>query len=197
MKIIVGCEESQIVTLKMRNKGHEAYSCDLQATSGFYPEWHIQEDILKVIEWEVWDMLIVFPPCTHLCNSGNRWNQQRIESGKQAEAIKFVKDLARADIKRIAIENPVGILSNVWRQPDQIIQPWQFGHGEQKTTCLWLKNLPKLKPTNIVTGREQRIWKMPPGEDRAKMRSKTYNGIAEAMAEQWSKNEFWEQLTII
>ena len=134
-----------------------------------------------------WDMIIAFPPCTHLAVSGARWFEEKRKDGRQQEAIYLFMHLAFAQCPRIAIENPVGIMSTVWRKPDQIIQPWQFGHGETKATCLWLRGLPLLQPTNIVEGREQRIWKMPPGKDRGKLRSKTYQGIADAMAEQWGK----------
>ncbi|AXH76570.1 MAG: hypothetical protein [Microviridae sp.] len=189
MKILVGCEESQIVTLKLRNLGHEAYSCDIKETTGMYEDWHIKNDIREVMN-KGWDMMIAFPPCTHIANSGNRWKKEKREQGLIEEAIKFVKHIAAAEIKMIAIENPIGELSTAWRKPDQIIHPWQFGHGEIKPTCLWLKNLPKLKPTNIVEGREEIIHKMPPSEERATLRSKTYNGIAEAMAEQWTKKQY-------
>lgn len=131
-------------------------------------------------------MILAFPPCTHLAVSGARWFEQKRKDGRQQKAINFFMEFANADCSRIVIENPVGIMSTVWRKPDQIIQPWQFGHGETKKTCLWLKGLPLLKPTNIVIGREQRIWKMPPSKDRGKLRSKTYKGIAEAMAKQWT-----------
>ena len=131
-------------------------------------------------------MIIAFPPCTDLAISGARWFEQKRADGRQQRSIQFFLTFAQADCERIAIENPVGIMSSEFRKPDQIIQPWQFGHGETKATCLWLKGLPKLKPTDIVEGREHRIWRMPPGPDRAKQRSKTFPGIAKAMAEQWS-----------
>jgi len=186
MAILVACEESQAVTIELRKLGHEAYSCDLEECSGGHPEWHIQDDVLKYLD-ERWDMMIAFPPCTHLAVSGARWFAQKRADGRQQKAIDFFMKLANAPIHRIAIENPISIMSTVWRKPDQIIQPWQFGHGETKATCLWLKNLPLLRPTKIVSGREPRIWKMPPSKDRAKLRSKTYLGIAKAMAEQWGK----------
>ena len=132
-----------------------------------------------------WDLMIAHPPCTHLAVSGSRWFEAKRASGEQQAAIEFFLALARAPIPRIAIENPVCIMSSVWRQPDQIIQPWQYGHGETKATCLWLKGLPHLVPTNIVPGREARIHRMPPSEDRGKLRSVTYEGIAAAMADQW------------
>ena len=132
-----------------------------------------------------WDMILAFPPCTHLAVSGARHFAEKRADGRQQAAIDFFMMFANADCPRIAIENPVGIMSTQYRKPDQIIQPWQFGHGETKKTCLWLKGLPPLHPTDIVDGREQRIWRMPPGPERAKMRSKTFPGIARAMAEQW------------
>jgi len=183
LNILVGCEFSQIVTKAFRAKGHEAYSCDVIPAEGGHSEWHIQDDVLKHLD-EGWDMGIFFPPCTHLAVSGARWfkNKQK----EQTSAITFFMKLFCSDIKKIAIENPIGIMSTYCRKPDQIIQPWMFGHGETKATCLWLKGLPLLKPTNIVEGREHRIHKMPPSKDRGKLRSITYQGFAEAMADQWS-----------
>lgn len=133
-----------------------------------------------------WDMVLAFPPCTHLAVSGARYFEEKRRDGRQQAAIEFFMKFANCDCPRIAIENPVGIMSTQYRKPDQIIQPWQFGHGETKATCLWLKGLPPLVPTDIVDGREQRVWRMPPGPDRAKMRARTYKGIARAMAEQWA-----------
>ena len=185
MKVLVACEESQAVTIEMRKLGHEAYSCDIEPCSGGHPEWHLQVDALELLKMK-WDMIIAFPPCTHLAVSGARYFEEKRKDGRQGEAIDFFMKFAAANCPKIAIENPIGIMSTHWRKPDQIIQPWQYGHGETKATCLWLKGLPKLKPTNIVNGREHRIWKMPPGKDRAKMRSKTFPGIAKAMAEQWA-----------
>ena len=185
MKILVACEESQAVTIEMRRLGHEAYSCDIEPCSGGHPEWHLQVDGLELLKMK-WDMILAFPPCTHLAVSGARYFEQKRKDGRQQAAIDFFMRFANADCPKIAIENPVGIMSSVWRKPDQIIQPWQFGHGETKKTCLWLKGIPLLVPTNIVDGREQRIWKMPPSEDRAKNRAKTFPGIARAMAEQWA-----------
>ena len=185
MKILVACEESQAVTSEMRRLGHEAYSCDIEPCSGGHPEWHLQVDALELLKMK-WDMILAFPPCTHLAVSGARYFEQKRKDGRQQAAIDFFMRFANADCPKIAIENPVGIMSSVWRKPDQIIQPWQFGHGETKKTCLWLKGIPLLVPTNIVDGREQRIWKMPPSEDRAKNRAKTFPGIARAMAEQWA-----------
>lgn len=185
MKILVACEESQAVTIELRRLGHEAYSCDIIPCSGGHPEWHIQQDVIPLLT-QKWDMILAFPPCTHLAVSGAKWFAAKRADGRQQNAIDFFMQFANSDCPRIAIENPVGIMSTVWRKPDQIIQPWQFGHGETKKTCLWLKGLPPLVPTNIVDGREQRIWKMPPSEDRAKNRAKTFPGIAKAMAEQWA-----------
>lgn len=182
MRILIACEESQTVCKAFRAKGHEAYSCDIMPCSGGHPEWHIQDDVLKHLN-NGWDMMIAHPPCTHLAVSGARWFKDKQK--EQAEALKFVRKLLDTPIEKITLENPVSIISSRIRKPDQIIQPWQFGHGETKATCLWLKNLPLLKPTNIVEGRENRIHRMPPSEDRARLRSKTYEGIAQAMADQW------------
>lgn len=185
MKVLVACEESQVVCKAFREKGHEAYSCDILQTSGQNTEWHIRRDVTKIIDGSMtnanWDMIIAFPPCTDLSVSGARWFKDK----NQQPAIDFFMLFANHPCERIAIENPIGIMSTKFRKPDQIIQPWQFGHGETKATCLWLKGLPKLQPTDIVEGREGRVWKMAPGPNRAKMRSKTYEGIAKAMAEQW------------
>ena len=185
MKILIACEESQAVTIELRKLGHEAYSCDIQECSGGHPEWHLQCDALELLKMR-WDMVIAFPPCTDLAVSGARWFPEKIKNGSQQRSIEFFMKFANCECDKIAIENPIGIMSSVWRKPDQIVQPWMFGHGETKATCLWLKNLPTLKPTNIVSGREPKVWKMAPGPDRAKMRAKTYTGIARAMAEQWA-----------
>lgn len=185
MKILVACEESQVVTTEFRKLGFEAYSCDIIECSGGHPEWHIQDDVTNVLDKD-WDCVIAFPPCTHLSSSGARYWAEKRKDGRQQEAVNFFLQFVGVS-KYWAIENPIGFMSTVFRKPDQIIQPWQFGHGETKSTCLWLGNLPKLAPTNIVEGREQRIWKMPPSKDRAKLRSKTYSGIAKAMATQWGK----------
>lgn len=184
MRILVACEESQAVCKAFRAKGHEAYSCDIIPCSGGHPEWHLQQDVTPLLQ-QHWDMIIAFPPCTDLAVSGARYFAEKQRDGRQQRSIDFFMQFAGANCEKIAIENPIGIMSSRWRKPDQIIQPWQFGHGETKATCLWLKGLPKLVPTDIVEGREQRIWKMPPSADRAKLRSKTYKGIADAMAEQW------------
>lgn len=192
MKILVACEESQEVTKRLRALGHEAYSNDIIECSGGHPEWHLQQDTLELLD-QKWDMIIAFPPCTYLTVSGNRWfnidryGEKAIKRHEdRKKAVEFFMAIANADCPRIAIENPIGHMSTAWRKPDQVIHPWQFGHGERKATCLWLKGLPKLTPTKIVEGREQRIWKLPPSKDRAKIRSKTFSGIAEAMANQWT-----------
>lgn len=189
MKILVGCEESQTVCKAFRAKDHEAYSCDILPCSGGHPEWHIQDNVMNVLRHDIvrpeWDMVIAFPPCTHLSVSGARWFPDKRKSGVQQEAVAFFEFFTHLRTHHVAIENPIGIMSTLYRKPDQIVQPWQFGHGETKATCLWLHNLPLLKPTNIVEGREGRIWKMTPGPERSKLRSKTYSGIAAAMADQW------------
>ncbi len=185
-KILVACEESQVVTKALRWNGFEAYSCDILPCSGHCPQWHLQQDVMPLLN-KGWDMIIAFPPCTHLAVSGARWFPEKRKDGRQQAAINFFMQFASADCEYIAIENPIGIMSTVYHKPDQIIQPWQFGHGETKATCLWLKGLPKLMPTDIVSGRNQRIWKMPPSRDRSILRSKTFSGIAEAMAEQWGR----------
>jgi len=182
MRALIACEESQAVTIEFRRVGIQAYSCDILPCSGGYPEWHLQCDVREVLK-DNWDLVIAFPPCTHLASSGARWFESKRADGRQQAAIEFFMLFTQLD--RFAIENPVGIMSTIYRKPDQIIQPWQFGHGETKATCLWLKGLPKLIPTNIVSGRENRIWRMPPSPERSKLRSKTYLGIAQAMAEQW------------
>lgn len=184
MSVLVACEESQAVTIELRKLDIEAFSCDLFPASGGHPEWHIQEDVTGLLV-QGWEMIIAFPPCDHLAVSGARWFEEKRRDGRQQAGIDFFMQFANAPCKRIAIENPIGIMSTQWRKPDQIIQPWQFGHGETKATCLWLKNLPPLTPTELVDGREQRVWKMPPSKDRAMLRSRTYPGIARAMAEQW------------
>lgn len=188
MKVLVACEESQAVTLELRRLGHEAYSCDLIPCGGGHPEWHLQVDALELLKIQ-WDMILAFPPCTHLCSSGQHWFYRGLKDPiLREQGAEFFMQFVNANCPKIAIENPVGVMSTRYRKPDQIIQPWQFGHGETKKTCLWLKGLPLLKPTNIVDGREPRVWKMPPGPERAKMRSRTYPGIAKAMAEQWAGN---------
>ena len=183
MRVLVACEYSGRVRNAFRARGHDAWSCDLLDAEDNNPH-HIKGDALEVIG-RGWDLLIAHPPCTHLAVSGARHFEAKKADGRQAEAVDFFLALARAPIARIAIENPVCIMSSIWRKPDQTIQPWQFGHGETKATCLWLKGLPHLVPTNIVSGRHPRVHLMSPGPDRWKERSRTYEGIAEAMAEQW------------
>lgn len=186
LKVLVACEFSGKVRDAFRKHRHEAYSCDLlESEKNIY---HFQDDIFNILKQKYlgpWDLMICFPPCTHLCVSGARWFKDKKK--EQAEAIKFVEKLWNTDIPKIAIENPIGVLSTKSKlgKPAQIIQPWMFGHGETKATCLWVKGLPLLKPTNIVKGREARIHKMAPSKDRSLLRSITYDGIAEAMAEQW------------
>ena len=179
---MVGCEFSGVVREAFRKRGHDAWSCDLLPTEDGSP-FHIQGDVRKQLVKGAWDLGIFFPPCTHICVSGARWFVQKQE--EQQDALDFVSRLMLSPIEKIAIENPIGVISSKIRKPDQIVQPWQFGHGETKATCLWLKNLPKLRPTNVVEGREQRIFKMPPSPNRGMERSRTYQGIAEAMAAQW------------
>jgi len=183
--VLIGCEYSGTVRDAFRSWGHNALSVDLlpSETEGN----HIEGDILDVIKTEKWDLLIAFPPCTHLAVSGARWFPEKRADGRQQAALQFVRDLMSAPIPRIAIENPISIISSQIRKPDQIIQPWQYGHGETKSTCLWLQNLPVLTPTEIVAGREQRIWKLGPSPTRAMERSRTYQGIADAMAKQWGQ----------
>ena len=184
-RVLVACEESQAVTIEFRNLGIQAYSCDIEPCSGGCPEWHIQEDVIPLLE-NPWSAILAFPDCSHLAVSGARWFKEKQADGRQQAGIDFFMRIANVDCPLIAIENPIGIMSTKWRKPNQIIQPWQFGHGETKATCLWLKGLPPLVPTDIVEGREQRVWKMAPGPDRKRLRSKTYKGIAKAMADQWA-----------
>ena len=221
MKILIACEESQAVTIEMRRLGHEAYSCDLQECSGGHPEWHIMQDVLPLLNGRCkfetmngqtheingrWDMIIAFPSCTYLTVTGNRWlnvekyGEKAIQRWKDREkAIEFFMSFANANCDKIAIENPIGVMSTHYRKPDQIIHPYMFGDAERKATCLWLKGLPKLQETKLVvpavitykngTGTDSR-WHMEtlglPEEERAKIRSKTFPGVARAMAEQWA-----------
>lgn len=220
MKVLVACEESQRVCIVFREKGYEAYSCDIQECSGGHPEWHILGDVLPILNGSTkfitqdgtlheisgkWDMIIAHPPCTYLTVTGNRWfniekyGKKAIKRYEQRkEAICFFLEIANSDCDKIAIENPIGIMSTVWEKPTQIIQPFMFGEPFEKRTCLWLKNLPNLKPTKIVTPPERikfdsgktmpawyaRLWHLPK-EERERERSKTFIGIARAMAEQW------------
>lgn len=223
MKILVACEESQAVTIELRNLGHEAYSCDLIDCSGGHPEWHIRWDALALINGNCsfvtcdgtlhkidgkWDMIIAFPPCTYLTVTGNRWFDVERYGEKAAqrhkdreEAIRFFMAFANADCDKIAIENPIGVMSTEYRKPNQVVHPYMFGDPERKGTCLWLKGLPELKPTNIVepnvvvykNGKgTDSPWHMNtiglPKDERAKLRSKTFPGIAKAMADQWAGN---------
>lgn len=215
LSILVGCEESQAVCIELRKLGHEAFSCDLQECSGGHPEWHLQMDVFEAIKLKRWDAAIFFPDCTYLTNTANKWykDQPKRKSGAlvgserreaRRKAINFAIRLFNCEIPKIAMENPIGILSTEFRKPNQIVQPFQFGHAERKSTCLWLKGLPKLKPTNVVepvvyvaAGKNyspthynskrslNRLDCLPPGKERSKLRSKTYPGIAKAMAVQW------------
>ena len=180
MRVLIACEFSGTVRDAFRRLGHDALSCDLLPTEA--PGPHHQGDVRDVLG-DGWDLMGAHPPCTHLAVSGARWFKDK--RAEQAEALAFVRLLMDAPIERIAIENPVSVISTRIRKPEQIVHPWQFGHGERKATCLWLKGLQSLVPTNIVEGREARIHRMPPGPDRWKKRSLTYQGIADAMAEQW------------
>ena len=181
MRILIACEYSGTVRDAFISAGHDAVSCDLLPSES--PGPHYQGDVTDILN-DGFDMMVAHPPCTHLAVSGARWFKDKVK--QQREALDFVRLLMDSPIPRICIENPVSIISSRIRKPDQVIQPWMFGHGETKATCLWLKGLPKLTPTNIVEGREQRIHKMPPSPDRWKERSRTYAGIAAAMAQQWS-----------
>ena len=182
MRVLVACEYSGRVRDAFIARGHDAISCDLLPTEALGP--HYQGDVMDIIG-DGFDLMIAHPPCTHLAVSGARHFAAKRASGVQQQALDFVRALLNAPITQIALENPVSIISSAIRKPDQIIQPWQFGHGETKATCLWLKGLRPLVPTNIVSGREARVHRMPPSADRWKLRSTTYAGIASAMAEQW------------
>ena len=181
MKWLIACEESGRVRDALLARGHDAISCDLLPTSS--PGPHLQADV-TTLDLSTYDGLIAFPPCTYLAVSGNRWYAGTPERESGLELVRWFMD---APVDRIAIENPIGVISSRIRRPDQVIQPWMFGHGETKATCLWLKNLWPLVPTNVVEGREQRVWKMPPSPTRSMERSRTYTGIAQAMAEQWAR----------
>lgn len=180
MKVLVACEFSGTVREAFKKRGHDSWSCDFLDTET--PGNHIKDNVLNHLE-DNWDLMIAHPPCTYLAVSGARWFKQRRQ--EQEKALDFVRELMDARIYAICIENPISVISTQIRKPNQIIQPWMFGHGETKATCLWLKNLPRLKPTNIVNGRTQRCWFESPGKDRWQRRSRTYEGIAEAMATQW------------
>lgn len=185
LRVLVACEYSGRVREAFRALGHDAWSCDLLPSEDTSP-FHYQHDVTGILR-HGWDIMVAHPPCTHLAVSGARHFAEKIADGRQGEALDFVRALMDAPIPRIAIENPISIISSKVRKPDQIIQPWQFGHGETKATCLWLKGLPKLQPTSIVEGREARVHRMAPSPDRWKERSRTYTGIAQAMASQWSR----------
>lgn len=193
MRVLVACEESQAVTKELRRLGHEAFSCDIEPCSGGHPEWHLQEDVTPLLK-QRWDMIIAFPPCTHLAVSGAAWFEQKRKDGRQQAAIDFFMLFVNAECERIAIENPVGIMSTIYKKPSQIVQPYEYGHMEQKKTCLWLKGLPLLQPTSNVyaqmmelpKNKRERLHYLPPSPERAKLRSKTFPGIAKAMAEQWA-----------
>jgi len=211
MRILVACEESQRVCIEFRRLGHEAYSCDIQPCSGGHEEWHIQDDVLLLLNGNCefltddgavhkiagsWDMIIAFPPCTHLSSSGAKHFDKKRRDGRQQQGVDFFMRFVNADCERIAIENPVGIMSTKYKKPDQIVHPWMFGDAFEKKTCLWLKNLKKLDPTKIVDppprhitsgGKSLPEWYSKGGRDRQKNRSKTFPGIAKAMAEQWGK----------
>ena len=206
MKILVACEESQAVTKELRKLGHQAFSCDILSCSGGHPEWHIQGDVIEQLD-KGWDMLIAFPPCTHLAVSGARHFAKKIADGRQQQGIDFFMKMVNAPIPKKAIENPIGIMSTKYRKPNQIIQPWEYGDKAQKSTCLWLEGLPNLIPTNIVEKGEfvefvskkgvkkrQPKWyfdalkKAKTPQERSTLRSKTFPGIAKAMATQWTKN---------
>ena len=225
MNVLVACEESQSVCIAFRERGHRAFSCDIQECSGGHPEWHIQGDVLPLLDGNCtfqtadththtqrgrWNLIIAFPPCTHLAVSGARWFPEKQKDFRQQKAVAFFMHFVLANCDRIAVENPIGIMSNIYRKPDQIIQPYEFGHPIRKATCLWLKNLPRLKPTQTVetkldehgfsiggvlryaTDENGKIisWNDP---RTAKERSKTFPGIARAMAEQWGNLDAWEE----
>ncbi len=185
MRVLVACEYSGRVRDAFRRRGHDAWSCDLLECEA-NPSWHYQAPVEEVLG-KGWDLMIAHPPCTHLAVSGSRHFHRK--QREQADALDFVRLLMNAPIPRWCIENPVSIISSAIRQPDQVIQPWQFGHGETKATCLWLQNLPRLRSTDVVEGREPRVHMMPPGPNRWKERSRTFEGIAEAMGDQWGARE--------
>lgn len=182
MNVLVACEFSGVVRDAFTKRGHNAWSCDLLDTE--IPGNHYKGNIFDILYDNKWDLIIAHPPCTDLSVSGARWFEEKRKDGRQQKSVEFFMKFTELKCKW-AIENPIGVMSNLYRKPDQIIQPWMFGHGETKATCLWLQGLPRLKSTNIVDGREQKIWKMSPSDHRGKDRSRTYDGIAKAMAEQW------------
>lgn len=180
-RCLIACEFSGVVRNGFAAQGWDAWSCDLLPSET--PGNHLQCDVREALACYPWDLLLAFPPCTHLAVSGARWFKDK--QAEQAQALEFVRMLLNAPVYRICLENPIGVISTHIRKPSQIIQPWQFGEPFQKATCLWLKNLPLLKPTNIISERKQQCWLEPPSPDRWKKRSKTYQGIANAMAAQW------------
>lgn len=182
MRVLVACEFSGVVRDAFHALGHNAWSCDLLSSEGVHTNYHYRCDVRKVIDQD-WELMIAHPPCTHLAVSGARWFKDKVQ--EQAAALEFVRQLLDAPVERICLENPVSVISSKIRKPDQIIHPWMFGHGEVKATCLWLKGLPPLAPTMVVPGREPKVWKMAPSPTRWKDRSRTYPGIAAAMAAQW------------
>ena len=184
MRVLVACEFSGRVRDAFIARGHDAWSCDLLDGEGEHADKHIKGDVLDVME-DGWDLMIAHPPCTHLAVSGARWFKEKRADGRQQAALEFVRQLMDAPVAKICVENPVSVISTYIRKPDQIVQPWQFGHGEVKATCFWLEGLEPLTPTNVVDGREPAVHRMPPSEDRWKKRSLTYRGIAQAMADQW------------
>jgi site-specific DNA-cytosine methylase len=194
VRVLVACEYSGRVRDAFRAAGHDAMSCDLLDTE--VPGPHYVGDVLDVLD-DGWDLMVAHPPCTHLAVSGNRYMAEKIADGRQAEALDFVRLLLDAPVPFIALENPVSVISSAIRKPDQTIQPWWFGHGEVKATCLWLKNLPPLRPTHIVEGREARVHLMPPGPDRWRERSRTFEGVAAAMASQWTPAVLSEQAALL
>lgn len=198
MKWLIACEMSGVLRRALRARGHEAWSCDLEPSEDG-SAYHIQGNVLALLQSKYqWEAMAGFPPCTHLCVSGARHFQAKRADGRQQEAVEFFMALINAPIPRIAIENPIGIMSSEYRKPDQVIQPWQHGHGECKATCLWLKHLPLLPVSKYVEERDNRIHRMPPHKDRSRERSRTYQGIAECMADTWSNlNEILLQVPLL
>lgn len=189
MRVLVACESSGRVREAFRKLGHDAWSCDLLAAED-QSDFHFEADLFVVLSHtKPWDLMIAHPPCTHLSSSGARHFAAKRADGRQQEGVDFFLRVAGIPIAKMAIENPIGIMSTIYGKPQQIIQPWMFGHGETKATCLWLKGLPALQATQVVEGRESRVHRMSPGPDRWKERSRTYQGIANAMAEQWGKHD--------
>ena len=194
MRVLIACEASQLVCKAFRAKGHEAFSCDLEDCYGGHPEWHFKQDVLQVIDMG-WDMMIAHPPCTHLAVSGARWFDEKRKDGRQKAAIDFFMEFTKTNIPKVCIENPIGIMSTIYKKPSQVIQPYYFGHPEFKATCFWLRRLPRLNGTELLTppsiedkenwNKWNRVHKCPPGPERALLRSWRYPKIAKAMADQW------------